>query len=255
MVVADDAGLARSTDDAILLAAGAGVLRHAAVVANGPTAAEFVRRAADTALVLGWHVNLTQGRALAGPSSLTDAGGEFPTKHERWARADELDGRGDELRTELSAQRDRLAELGVAPAFVNGHNHVHVIPAVLDTLVGLVERVWFRRPRHCSDVLDFVPEAAVARMGGRAPHPPGFVGYAFSREPTLATLRDELATCGDARSVEWMTHPGARAGTDFCRSDARRREAELLSDPGLAKRLDDLGWCSVAVRHPPEDWR
>ena len=76
------AGLDAATDAAILRCAAAGLLRSATLVAGGPTDADFANAAREVGLDLGWHVNLTEGRALAGPAaSLTDeprAGGPWP---------------------------------------------------------------------------------------------------------------------------------------------------------------------------------
>lgn len=253
VVVADDGGLARSTDDAILRAAN-GVVRHAAVVAGAPTAAEFVRRARDAGLVLGWHVNLTEGQALSGVSELTDATGEFPGKDRRWADAPAMRPVAPAIRAELRAQLAWLHDHGVDPAFVNGHNHVHVIPPVLETLVGLVDGPWFRQPCPRRSCPDFLLRNVAASVTGRAPHPPEFVGFAFARTPTREVLRAELSSCRKDVAVEWMTHPGARGGSPFCEDAARGAETELLADPATCDWLRDLGFESVAVPAAPLAW-
>ena len=91
VVCADDAGLARSTDDAILFCCKEGIVRSVSVVAGGPTAEEFLERAAG--IEVGLHLNLTEGPALAGPApTLTDAAGVFRGgKTGAWARIDQSD--------------------------------------------------------------------------------------------------------------------------------------------------------------------
>jgi len=240
-VNADDAGLHARMDDAILRCAAAGVLRNATVVANGPCASSFVRRARELGLDLGLHFNLTAGRALAGPArTLTDAHGNFDgDKRALWRRASAGALDPAELRAELEAQWDAL---GFEPSHLDGHNHVHVIPAVQEALAGY--RGWVRASWEAGDDArpDGWPEEfdAWAEAVHRGPlRTCAFRGFRFSREPTRAVLLAELS-CDDA-VVELMAHPGARPGSAFAGAPARDEEAAVLADPGLRAVLRDRG--------------
>jgi predicted glycoside hydrolase/deacetylase ChbG (UPF0249 family) len=62
-----------------------------------------------------------------------------------------------------------------------------------------------------------------------------FTGYRFAAEPTVEVFLGSLE--GLSGTVEFMVHPGARAGSPFTSSPDRDREAEVLSSPALADEL------------------
>jgi predicted glycoside hydrolase/deacetylase ChbG (UPF0249 family) len=229
VVNADDAGFDRATDDAILRCSR--IARSASVAVNGPTAAEFALRAQGQ-LALGLHVNLTEGTAIAGPhATLTDGDGRFRwEKDEFWERAKrgEIDPR--EVRREVRAQWERGEQLGIRATHVDGHNHVHVIPAVRE---ALPRNVYVRVPLDRAPAPPFLhlPWAADAR-GRRLDR---FTGYRFAEQPTAEAFLASLE--GLSGTVEFMVHPGARKGSAFVSSPDRDREAEVLSSPALAEEL------------------
>ncbi|MCK6459747.1 MAG: ChbG/HpnK family deacetylase [Planctomycetes bacterium] len=231
VVNADDAGFDRATDDAILRCSR--IARSASVAVNGPTAAEFVARAQGIAL--GIHVNLTEGAAVAGPArTLTDGEGRFLGKEELWDRARRGGLDPSEARREVRAQWERGEMLGIRATHVDGHNHVHVIPAVRE---ALPRHVYVRVPLDRAPAPPFLhlPWAADAR-GRRLDR---FTGYRFAAEPTAEVFLASLE--GLSGSVEFMVHPGARAGTAFVSSPDRDRETEVLSSPALADELRRRG--------------
>jgi predicted glycoside hydrolase/deacetylase ChbG (UPF0249 family) len=243
VVNADDGGFAEGKDDAILRCARAGLVKSVSVIANGATTAAFVARARDAGLDLGLHVNLTEGRPLAGlQDSLTDARGTFPGKAEAWRRAaaDELDA--GEVRREVTAQWERLAALGVAPTHVDGHNHVHLFPPVGEVLAELAANLWVRVP--CDPVLpEDLPPAFPAwtrELRGPWKRTGCFVGYGFARDPTP----DGFLACvpEQGRVTEFMVHPGAREGTPFSCSPLRDRETDALCSTSLRRELERRGF-------------
>ncbi len=243
-VNADDAGLAASTDDAILACAEAGIVRCATVVANGRTAPAFVRRARDAGLDLGLHFNLTEGVALGGPyATLTDGTGRFHgPKSEVWRRAAAGEFDGAEVEAEASAQWERLRALGAEPSHVDGHNHVHLFPAARRFFGGCGGRPHCRIPLERIAPPGYLPAAfrewALA-LGREARRTDRFTGYAFARLPTayvfLLCIPDGVAT------VEFMVHPGSRPGAPFASSPSRDRERDALCLPVLREALDRYG--------------
>jgi len=243
VVNADDGGFADGKDDAILRCARAGLVKSVSVIANGETTAAFVGRARDAGLDLGLHVNLTEGRPLAAQGkSLTDAGGMFPGKGEAWRRAaaDELDAGA--VRREVTAQWERLTALGVAPTHVDGHNHVHLFPAVSEVLAELAAGLWVRVP--CDPVLpeDLNPAFAAwtRELSGPWKRTDCFVGYGFARDPTPDVFLRCVAE--PARVTEFMVHPGVREGTPFSCSPRRDRETEVLCSASLRRELESRGF-------------
>jgi predicted glycoside hydrolase/deacetylase ChbG (UPF0249 family) len=248
LINADDAGFAASTDTAILACAAAGVLRCASVAANGATAATFVARARDLGIDLGLHLNLTEGRPLAGPHrTLTGADGRFiGDKRELWRRAGAGALDPAEIAAETRAQWQRLLDLSASPSHADGHNHVHLFPAAAQVLVQLEPRPWCRVPLDRGQPPgDFVaPFATWARaLAGAAPHVEGFTGDAFSGQPCVDVLLASLPP--EAVTIELMVHPGARPGSPFVASPDRDREAAVLADPALRAALERRGFAAA----------
>jgi len=243
VVNADDAGFASSTDDAILACARCGVVRSASVAANGATAATFVERARAAGLDVGLHVNLTEGPALAGPhATLTDAAGSFRwAKDELWQYAAQGLLDPDEVAREVAAQWAWMEERGAGPSHIDGHNHVHLLPAVRAVLAGRAESLWVRTaqdrvppPRIFPG--EFARWAAETGPGRRTDH---FTGYAFSEAPEREVFLASLE--GTDGVTEFMVHPGRRPGGPFPDSAQREREAAILCDAELMVGLERRG--------------
>lgn len=250
VVNADDAGLAASTDAAILRCARDGVVRAATVVANGPTAADFVAAARPAGLDLGLHVNLTEGQPLTACPSLVGTDGRFTRKGEIWRRAVEGVVDGDEVRAEVAAQRARLEELGVTASHVDGHNHVHLLPAVQAALAGW--DVWVRVPLERGGQPAYLPPVFTEwarRLEGAARRADRFAGYAFSEDPSETVFVASLDP--GARVTEFMVHPGSRDGSPFVSSPCRDRETGTLCAPGLRQELERRGVCLAGFAEVP----
>ncbi|MHC4971761.1 MAG: carbohydrate deacetylase [Planctomycetota bacterium] len=239
VVNADDGGFADGKDDAILRCVRAGLVKSVSVIANGATTAAFVARARDEGLDLGVHLNLTEGRPLAGPlRGLTDAPGTFPGKAEAWRRAAAGAVNAADVRREVLAQWERLAALGVSPTHVDGHNHVHLFPAVREVLAELAPDLWVRVP--CDPVLpEDLPPAFpewARELAGPWKRTDCFVGYGFAHDPTA----DGFLQCmrGLGRVTEFMVHPGAREGSPFSCSPRRDRETEVLCSASLKREIE-----------------
>ena len=223
-VNADDAGLHRDTDDAILRCANQGIVRNATVIVNGPTAETFCRRAADAGIDLGLHLNLTLGPAMAGPAStVTDAEGNFPQpKSVIWHRAmaGELDY--NEIKAEVSAQVHAFLSMVPDPSHVDGHNHVHLFPQVREVLAGIPDlgdnfNLWSKD------------------LDGPWPRTDHFAGHAFCRQPSIELFLSSLDP--ESRFTEFMVHIGARPGSPFVSSSDRDLEAEIVRSKELMEEL------------------
>ncbi|XP_074062693.1 carbohydrate deacetylase [Macrotis lagotis] len=135
VVTGDDLGYCPRRDQGLLEAFLAGALSGASLLVNGAAADSAAGLARRFGLPVGLHANLSEGRPVSarlGPgASLLGPGGCFLGKmgfREALAR-----GRVSlpEVREELRAQLRRFrALLGRAPAHVDGHQHVHVLPGV-----------------------------------------------------------------------------------------------------------------------------
>jgi hopanoid biosynthesis associated protein HpnK len=143
---ADDFGDSRAVNTAVIRAHKNGTLTAASLMAGG----QAFREAADMArenrsLALGLHVVILAGKAVLPPKEiphLVDAQGYF--------RSDPLQAgiyyffsptARKELDREITAQFERFARIGLPLSHVDGHEHMHLHPAVLPLILPLAEQL------------------------------------------------------------------------------------------------------------------
>jgi predicted glycoside hydrolase/deacetylase ChbG (UPF0249 family) len=156
-LVADDFGMTEGVSRSILELLGMGRLSGTGVMANMPWTPRLGRDLAAFAdqADLGLHLNLTLGRPL-GPMPALCPGGDLPD----FGRLVRLALRGGALRgpaaaeigAEINRQVDAYAQaMGRLPDYVDGHQHVHVLPGIRSALLATVARrpgwrPWLRDP-------------------------------------------------------------------------------------------------------------
>jgi len=142
IVNADDLGLCPSVNTAIFDVLKAGNLNSATLMANMPGTHDAIERLGDHAgLATGLHFCISEGRAMAGVSTLTDGAGRFMPRGALLQAA--LRGRLDpqHLRREFEAQWLFLQRKGVPLDHVDSHQHVLMFPSIFKALTPvLVER-------------------------------------------------------------------------------------------------------------------
>ncbi|WP_294536349.1 ChbG/HpnK family deacetylase [uncultured Rhodoblastus sp.] len=157
---ADDFGLSPAVSDGILQALAAGRLTAtSAMTTQGhwPQAARDFRALAPQA-DLGLHFNLTLGAPLGEMPGFAP-GGAFPAMNAIVPAAWRGGLPRAEIRDELRRQIDAFEDAhGAPPDFVDGHQHVHVLPGIAEDLIAelsrrnLAGKIWLRdsadRPRR-----------------------------------------------------------------------------------------------------------
>ena len=254
IITADDLGIDPRRDDGILLAYARGAITQASLMVRGPSAARAARDSMRIGLPIGLHLDLTETPACAPHAairSLLDTTGNKLGKHGlREAVARGIVERAhveEETRAQLRAFR---ALTGVDATHVDGHQHVHTIPALATWLAPVLREASVRTTRipeqhdvHVDDPKSaaFYRSVASDAAASRARYAAegigsteafiglDLMGFASSAEKLDAALRS--ITTG---SIELMCHPGF-IGTgidDFNESPAREHElAVLLSLP------------------------
>jgi predicted glycoside hydrolase/deacetylase ChbG (UPF0249 family) len=208
-------------------------------------------------LSIGLHLNLTSGRAL-GPMPRLAASGTLPSLERLMAWASLPPLVRTEIRDEIERQLDRFeAGLRFPPDHVDGHQHVHVLPAVRGALLDAVARRYGGRPPLVRDPTDrltawdarsparikamFVGLLATgfARAAGRRGLPVNDTFAGFSDFRANSSYVDELAAAlrEPGRRHLVMCHPG-RPDAEGARIDpiADRRPMEydaLMRDVSL----------------------
>ena len=170
-LVADDFALTQGVSRSILDLLALGRLTGAGAMTNRPhwrALAPALRAFADTADI-GLHLNLTLGAPLGGRSPVRGADEALPAfgPLARAAFTGGLD-RGI-LSDEVLRQVDAFADAsGQLPAYVDGHQHVHVLPGVRAALLDAVGRRWPKGERPwLRDPFD-TPGHVLARGGAVA---------------------------------------------------------------------------------------
>ncbi len=150
IINADDLGLSRSVNEAIFEVYKAGNLTSATLMVDMPgTEHAALGAAGHPSLSLGLHFCITEGKALVGTSSITDAHGHFLERSVLIRKAIRGELFVDHIRREFLAQLGRMADLGVSPSHVDSHQHVHMLPVVFEAMAPvLAER---ELPVRCVD--------------------------------------------------------------------------------------------------------
>ncbi len=231
---ADDYGLSPGVSRSIRELAAAGRITAASamtVFPDWPEAAAGIRDLAGT-VDLGLHLVLTDAPSLTRAEALAP-GGRFPPLPRLLARAQA--GRlpraalAAEIARQLAAFEDAL---GFPPAFVDGHQHVHVLPGVREAVAALFgprldpAGTWLR-------VCTSRPAAIVRR---RVAVPRALILDRLSRPLRAIARRRGLAANDDFRGV--TAFPADRVADEFAAFLLGPGERPLvMCHPG---HLDDL---------------
>jgi len=154
ILIADDYGLTEGVSRAILSLLASGRISGTSSMTNQGGWPELAKNLAPYhgKAELGLHLTLTLGRPL-GPMPLLAPTGELPTLGQI-LKASLL---GNLSKREISAEITRQiaefeAQTGRLPDFIDGHQHVHILPTIRSALWEAIEqyrpgwRPWLRNP-------------------------------------------------------------------------------------------------------------
>jgi hopanoid biosynthesis associated protein HpnK len=143
IVNADDFGLTRGVNRAIVEASSDGIVTSSTLMANGQALEDAIAHANSASrLSVGCHVVLVDGSPVLGgrqASTLSDKkakDGRFYDGLSAFAlRA--VSGRvdADEIEAEVTAQIRKLQSAGISVSHVDTHKHTHILPLVLRPLL------------------------------------------------------------------------------------------------------------------------
>ena len=263
---ADDFALSPGVSRGILEALSAGCVSATSVMTTRPSwpmgACEL--RLFKAKADIGLHLNLTLGRPL-GTMPAFAASGRLPEIHKVIRAAWKNQLPEVEIGQEISRQFDSFREhFGAAPAFVDGHQHVQILPQIRSLLFacleqrGLSGKIWVRtsadRPlrilRRGGEVAKALGIAWLARGFAREaaargfPANDGFAGFsAFDPGQDYATgFANYLQVPGRRHLI--MCHPG------YCDEElvamdpvtlSRERELNFLLSPAFTDMLATKG--------------
>jgi chitin disaccharide deacetylase len=117
---------------------------------DGPEVSSLQALIAQTSATVGVHLMLTEGRPFTGVSSLTQKDGSFLLYINDFVLR-YLNGHVKlrDIEQEWDTQIRRCIDLGFTPAFLNGHQHIHLLPGLWRIAKKLAERYKIPRIRNC----------------------------------------------------------------------------------------------------------
>ena len=275
IVNADDLGADEARNEGIFEAILAGVVTSASILPNGPAlghALEGIRSQDLLKVSFAAHLNLSEGRPLAGGlSRLAGPDGNFLGKaaaHRLLMTAGDAALEG-EIAQECGLQIRRLLDAGIDVTHVDGHQHVHVFPAVLQAVTAAAKGLGIRKmripdetilPDGGSEEADLPEEArrfsSLGREARRSLSGAGITSSDHFRGLALKGRLDLEGLLGLVGALpegvtELMVHPGRVPARDpfsaFSSSD-RERELEALLDPRFRLALERAGVVLISFR-------
>ncbi len=252
ILCADDFGLADGVSRGIVELAQMGRLSATGAMTNMPgwrRAAADLRPLKDR-IVVGLHLNFTVGHPLSAMPQLAPSGA-FPALRDLLPRALKRQLPEDEISREIACQLDAFVEFhGAPPAFVDGHQHVHVLPVIRPVLIralkerGYAGRLWLRDPADRVSAILRRPIGrnkalivkALARGFARSAHASGFqTNRGFSgfapldlSVPAACIFEEAFSRLGTRPII--MCHPG------YVDDELR------ALDPAVESRLEELNY-------------
>jgi predicted glycoside hydrolase/deacetylase ChbG (UPF0249 family) len=270
IVNADDLGADKARNAGIFETIDAGVVTSASILPNGPALEDALSRLRSldpTRISFGLHLNLSEGTPLSYRLRLlTGPDGAFLGK----ARAQQLlMHQGDqtlekEVADEMVAQVRVLRDAGIRIQHLDGHQHVHVFPAVIRVAIAAAKEhriPWMRIPEeplppyfssHGSLLEEGRLFSGLARLARLRLDDSGiqstdsFKGLYLKGRLSLSLLQKLVDEISDGLT-EFMVHPGRVPTTpspgpfaSFSTPD-RERELEVLLDRGFMIALQKTG--------------
>lgn len=263
VLCADDYGLAPGVGRGIRALIDQGRLSATSCMTAGPfwaAEAALLRPLADRADI-GLHFTLTD-QAPVGPMPRLAPGGKLPMIGQLMKLAYTGVLHRDEIQAELDRQLSAFtAAMGNPPAYIDGHQHVHLLPTVRDVVTDALKALPGAYVRLCDDtplaLLSrgvAVPKAALLAMMSRGLRRRsrqaaiagnrGFRGVydLTNRVPFAELMRRFVKHPGAGMLV--MVHPGevddALRAVDTV-TDQRERELAYLAGPEFAALLSEAG--------------
>ncbi|MDR3565071.1 MAG: ChbG/HpnK family deacetylase [Negativicutes bacterium] len=145
IVNADDFGLHPAVNRAIIAGHASGCITSTSLMTGGAAFHEALAMAGDClGLGIGVHLTLVGERPLTDPAlipSLVDREGRFPDNYVQFM-VRFLQGKINltEVRRELAAQLDKVVAGGITITHVDSHQHLHVLPGIIDIVLDLAGR-------------------------------------------------------------------------------------------------------------------
>lgn len=258
LVSADDIGLSKGNTDTILEGVDVGALTNVSILPNGPAfgyAVEELKKRLGTVRVCA-HLNLTEGRPLSSAhevsllvrSDSTFKGTGALARLYMFGSKRKRAQLRKQISQELSIQMKRVqdAKLSNEGLWVDGHQHVHMLPFVFEEIVRLKEQLPIahiripNEPLHVHWPFRYSVRHLVTHTigGGYVLALLGIYGRRLARRASIATNDWFVGVRYAGRMTPVATESGLRAVV----ASGEGGETELLFHPGEALVSETLEW-------------
>ena len=252
VINADDFGFSETVNEAILKSFRFGILPSTSIMANGKLfdhAVEIIR--SNPKLDIGVHLTLVEEKPILNqnkiPSLVVENGNFY--KHAIDFTKKYLSEKIsiEEVRNELKAQIEKLLDHGIKISHIDSHQHLHILPRILDITIELANRYkikFIRIPKEKFSAYMFANFKSVYRIAQMAAlnyfcskakekisfKTDHFAGFYFGgklSKQNLITLINHLPANGNC---ELMCHPGLEDVSNLNNFSQYRKveEAEVL---------------------------
>jgi predicted glycoside hydrolase/deacetylase ChbG (UPF0249 family) len=236
---ADDYAMDGAVDEAVLDLIGRGRVRAASAMVLAPRWKEAAADIRQVDADCGLHVDFSSDFALSRFG--------LPRLPQLIARAYAGGLRPDRIRAAVDTQLDLYEDaIGRPPDFVDGHQHVHQLPAIRHALMDAIAARYHAGAKHVgirvcrarswrgakAHLIGRLGSAPLARLAARAGHPTSsdFLGvYAFSPAAPLPVLWERWLSALAGQTPLAMCHVAAEGRAD-------------PSDPIRPARLKEHAW-------------
>ncbi|GBC76841.1 Carbohydrate deacetylase [bacterium HR08] len=281
IVTADDFGFTPGINRAILQVHVEGIVTSASLMAVGPAFEDaLVRARSARRLGLGVHLVWVDERPVSAAQkipTLVNAHGRLHSLSEFLLRLHLGLIRRDDLERETRAQLERVLGAGIRPTHVDSHKHLHVLPPLLDLILGLLQEYGIGAVRLPRERVPFSVSWAAAGAWPRALavtllaergrrrlseagvfFPDHFFGLFHTGALTEPVLLAMVKRLPEGVS-ELMCHPGCvdealRAARTRLRS-CREEELRALTSPAVRDEIRRRGVCLVTYEEAAQRHR
>lgn len=264
IVNADDFGRHELINRAAEIAFKTGCLRSATLMAGGIAFDDAIRIAKNNfGLGIGIHLTLANGNPILPPQEIPTLVNSEGIFHENYVVFLKKYFSGkislDEVRSELSAQFEKILRTGITLTHVDSHQHLHHMPGIIEIVLDLASKAKIKAIRSAeSKIFDgelnsvgkFIGRLGLGSLAKFAAHkahkknfvtPEHFAGIVAGESVDENFLLKLISNLRDG-TTEIMLHPGTnnKILRDFCRWEHDfETELAAVTSPKVLAALDE----------------
>lgn len=256
IITADDFGYSKFTNNAIIKCFQKGIVTSTSLIVNTKyfdKSVELLEQ--NKALDVGVHINLTEFKPSTRNKTLIDKNGNFIDKN-KWFNEYYKKADIDEIENKIEAQILKAISSGLNIMHINGHNHIHIFPNIVDVVIKLAKKykiMFVRLPyekiinkrnfkNHQIIKRDLIADLSISAKNkiikNRLKTTDAFYGILNMDNMDFEKLSQIFTSMKDGTS-ELMVHPAYadKKGDKFHRSKQREKEIGLLKSSNVKELM------------------